>query len=156
MTVDARTLREALRRFEHELDRVVPSVLAMSADRIVAHARTTTLFRDRSGNLRRSILRGPITGSFRGDDLAIDLMAGVGLRYGRFVHDGTAPHEIRPRRREALRMVIGGRFVFAKKVNHPGTAPRPFLAVAVAETTPNAERSLAQAIELAAARAGLG
>lgn len=42
-------------------------------------------------------------------------------------HDGTKPHIIRPRRKRALKFQAGGRTVFAKKVNHPGTRANPFL-----------------------------
>ncbi len=45
----------------------------------------------------------------------------------RFVLDGTRPHVIRPRRASALRFELGGRTVFAKKVNHPGTRADNFL-----------------------------
>lgn len=47
--------------------------------------------------------------------------------YAAMVHDGTRPHVIRPRRKRALRFQVGGRIVFATRVNHPGTRPRPFL-----------------------------
>ncbi|WP_326597126.1 hypothetical protein [Streptomyces sp. NBC_01803] len=45
----------------------------------------------------------------------------------RYVLDGTRPHVIRPRRRQALRFEVGGRTVFAAYVRHPGTRPNPFL-----------------------------
>lgn len=47
--------------------------------------------------------------------------------YGKYVHEGTRPHEIRPRRKKALRWATGGGFVFAKSVMHPGTKADPFL-----------------------------
>lgn len=49
----------------------------------------------------------------------------------RFVLDGTKPHVIRPRRASALRFELGGRVVFAKRVNHPGTRANNFLARAL-------------------------
>lgn len=49
-----------------------------------------------------------------------------------FLAEGTRPHIIVPRRKKALRWVSGGKFVFAKKVHHPGTKPDPFLAEAFA------------------------
>ena len=54
-------------------------------------------------------------------------------RYAGFVHEGTRPHVIFPRRARALRFNVAGRTVFAAKVNHPGTKPRPFLREAAAE-----------------------
>jgi hypothetical protein len=44
-----------------------------------------------------------------------------------YVINGTAPHQIRPRTRQALRFTVGGRIVFAKLVNHPGTQADDFL-----------------------------
>lgn len=52
--------------------------------------------------------------------------------YSVFVHQGTAPHVIRPRNASALRFKVGGETVFASSVNHPGTRARPFLTNAVA------------------------
>lgn len=57
--------------------------------------------------------------------------------YGKYVEFGTPPHVIRPKNRKALkfetnrkqRLEEGGKpnEVFAKKVNHPGTRPQPFI-----------------------------
>lgn len=49
------------------------------------------------------------------------------VKYAPYVHDGTRPHVIRPRRRRALKFNVGGQVVFAQSVNHPGTRSRPFL-----------------------------
>lgn len=46
--------------------------------------------------------------------------------YARFVADGTRPHTIRPRTARALRFQVGGKTVFAMRVNHPGTQPNPW------------------------------
>ncbi|MEU0272273.1 hypothetical protein [Streptomyces sp. NPDC006307] len=51
----------------------------------------------------------------------------------RFVLDGTRRHVIRPRRAKALAFDMGGRRVFAKRVNHPGTKANNFLAEALRE-----------------------
>jgi hypothetical protein len=48
-------------------------------------------------------------------------------RYARWVHDGTRPHVIVPRRARVLRFEVGGRTVFARRVNHPGYRGNPFL-----------------------------
>jgi len=52
--------------------------------------------------------------------------------YSIYVHQGTAPHVIRPRNASALKFEAGGRTIFASSVRHPGTRPRPFLTNAVA------------------------
>ena len=44
-----------------------------------------------------------------------------------YVINGTRPHQIRPRTRQALRFTVDGRIVFAKLVNHPGTSPNDFM-----------------------------
>ena len=48
-------------------------------------------------------------------------------KYGAFVHEGTRPHTIFPKERKSLRFVKGGKFMFAKHVNHPGTHKDQFL-----------------------------
>jgi len=47
--------------------------------------------------------------------------------YAQFVSSGTRPHVILPKRGKALRFVIAGRTVFARRVNHPGTRANPYL-----------------------------
>lgn len=155
MRVEVEALRAALRRVEIELDRAAPHALSMIADHVVNEARRTTLFRDRTGLLRRSILRGPISGSFSSGTLAIDTMAGIGAHYGIFVHDGTRAHVIEPSRRKALRFVSGGGFIFSRRVQHPGTRPRPFIQEAVRASSAFASRTLSQAMQLAFARGGV-
>ena len=60
--------------------------------------------------------------------------------YAKFVHDGTKPHVIRPKTEGGvLAFMIGGRTVFAKKVNHPGTKANPFLQKGVDKTDLGAE-----------------
>jgi hypothetical protein len=54
--------------------------------------------------------------------------------YALDVHQGTPPHRIEPRNASVLRFEVGGETVFSAYVNHPGTAPRPFLAEGAAES----------------------
>jgi hypothetical protein len=51
-------------------------------------------------------------------------------KYAAAVHDGVGPHTIRARRGRVLRFSVGGRTVFARSVNHPGTRGNPWLATA--------------------------
>ncbi|WP_280420641.1 HK97 gp10 family phage protein [Nocardia carnea] len=55
--------------------------------------------------------------------------------HAKWVHDGTRPHVILPRRAKALKFQAGGRTVFAARVNHPGTRGTRFLAKAVEDET---------------------
>lgn len=43
-----------------------------------------------------------------------------------FMERGTPPHSIVPKGSSVLRFKAGGRLVFARRVDHPGTRPAPF------------------------------
>lgn len=47
-----------------------------------------------------------------------------------FVDRGTKAHDIRPRRRQALRFEVGSQTIFAKKVHRKRMARRPFISAA--------------------------
>lgn len=47
--------------------------------------------------------------------------------YANYVTSGTRPHVILPKRGKALKFMIAGKAVFARRVNHPGTRPNPYL-----------------------------
>lgn len=49
------------------------------------------------------------------------------INYSMFVEHGTKPHIIEPKNKKALRWVSGSKFIFAKKVHHPGYKGDPFL-----------------------------
>jgi hypothetical protein len=78
----------------------------------------------RTGNLRSS--QGPPTIEIRGGKLvAVEVNT---ASYARALHDGSRPHEIRPRRRAWLTgWSYGGAPVFTKVVHHPGTRAKPWL-----------------------------
>jgi len=52
---------------------------------------------------------------------------GSSVRYALAHHQGTRPHQIRPRKGKALRFRIAGKVTFAARVNHPGTRPNHYL-----------------------------
>lgn len=74
------------------------------------------------GNLRQSI-RSQMIGTASG-------MVEVGVNYAGYVHEGTRPHQIRVKNKRSLANRRSGQF-FGRVVNHPGTAPNPFLQRAV-------------------------
>lgn len=84
----------------------------------------STLFKDRTGELRGTTDIVD-TGAFK---KRLIMRAPHAL----FINEGTKPHVILPKNVPFLRFVVGGRVVFAKKVNHPGTAKRPVLENAAA------------------------
>lgn len=49
-----------------------------------------------------------------------------------FVHWGTRPHKIAPKKKGVLRWGAGGIFHFARSVNHPGNKPDPWMTRAAA------------------------
>jgi hypothetical protein len=57
----------------------------------------------------------------------------VDVPYAIHHHEGTEAHVIVPRRARALRFVVAGRTVFAKRVMHPGTKPNRYLTEALDE-----------------------
>lgn len=77
----------------------------------------------KSGDLRRSI-RGGLTSS---QALSAEGEVVAEAPYASYVEEGTEPHTILPRNASALRFEVGGKTVFAKSVNHPGTKPNDFV-----------------------------
>jgi hypothetical protein len=52
--------------------------------------------------------------------------------YAGYIDEGTKPHLIRARNAQTLAFRAGGQTIFRRAVNHPGTQPRPFKALAMA------------------------
>lgn len=65
-----------------------------------------------TGRLRQSIVVEETKGGF---------IIGTNVSYAEYVELGTRPHIIRPVNKQALKFKIGGKTIFAKSVNHPGT-----------------------------------
>lgn len=106
----SRTIRGASRR---ELETAARQVLNRA--KVLAPVDT--------GRLRASIrIEARRTATLRSK-----FVIGSDVFYAPYVNDGTRPHIIRPRTKQALRFRVGGRTVFAKVVHHPGTRARPFL-----------------------------
>jgi len=56
--------------------------------------------------------------------------------YGEIVEFGSLPHVIRPKNKSSLKFNTPEGTVFAKKVNHPGTTPQPFIRRAMQRKLP--------------------
>lgn len=97
------------------------------AGRVVPNARGRVNVR--SGELRDSIGHTPARAV--GTQARTEVFARA--EHAIWIHEGTRPHEIRPRRAKALRFTIGTRVVFARRVWHPGTTANPFLRDAIRE-----------------------
>lgn len=77
------------------------------------------------------VLASPVnTGRLRNSIKVVPSENGITIwmvDYGLFVEFGTPPHIIEPNSKKSLKFKGKGGQVFAKKVNHPGTRPNPFI-----------------------------
>lgn len=55
-------------------------------------------------------------------------------KYSADIEYGTGVHEITPKTAQALHFKVDGKNVFAKRVFHPGTKPKPVMRTAASET----------------------
>lgn len=104
---------------------------------------TTIRVDDRAKQYLSGVMAKVRTGNLRSSQSSrVEVTAGriVGVvensaSYAAAVHNGTAPHEIRPRsgNRVLTGWVFDGQPVFTPVVHHPGTKARPFLAQALAD-----------------------
>lgn len=117
-------------KLQEVLKRGVDSLMTEAAER----ARGAS-FTDRSGDTRRSIEGGILTAETTDTQITGYVKAGGAAR---FIDGGTVPHPIEaksargPRGRLRFETQAGG-VVFAKKVNHPGTKPNPFITTAMSQ-----------------------
>lgn len=111
-----------LARVQADMLASVRQVLGQLAALAVAHARSTTTFKDRTGKLRGSITRGQ-----KGTWALFVKAGGKDAPYARFIEAGSKAHEIKARRANFLRFEQGGDVVFRKRVWHPGTKAARFM-----------------------------
>ncbi len=150
--VDVEAVVKAVDRARDNLARNVPLALQLSADLVAGQAKTVHDYTDRSGMLTNSIAPDMVEGTFEGGNLSVVVAAGAA--YGLFVEKGTRPHTIKPRYRRMLRWPAEGGFVFARKVRHPGTEPRHFLANALEAKVRDIDEAMQDATMLSFAQAG--
>ena len=120
---------EGLKKLNRRLDAISNGSHILKAIQLQAVREAKELVPRQTGYLARSIGPGSLTRS-----VAI-VHASAG--YAAFVELGTRPHVITPRRAKVLawgtnnrlsgRPRSGSGMVFARRVNHPGTKPQPFL-----------------------------
>lgn len=75
-----------------------------------------------SGALRRSLtMRQGLTGRYQ------YVSVGSNLSYAELHHEGSKPHDISGGVGRIMRFNVGGKVVYARKVEHPGTKPNKYL-----------------------------
>lgn len=128
-----------------EFESLATEALFDVADDAVDLAQRTTLFKNRTGELRKHIDWVPNDTSSNVLSVALRAVA----EHASYVHDGTPAHTISGRNGGMLRFQINGRWVSKRSVQHPGTTARPFLQNAADA----AQSPLAQRLEQAASEA---
>lgn len=87
-------------------------------------------FKNQSGDLRRSIV-GRVESAERG-------VVSTDIPYAEYVEYGTRPHTITPKNGKYLAFKgRSGNMVFAKKINHPGSRPYPYMQPALDDNQDN-------------------
>lgn len=109
---------ESIRNQFAKLGKAPEQALAATAVKIEEYIDTQLAVHAKTGALERSLGKKRIPFGWEiGHDSRV-------APYARFVHDGTRPHLILPKKKKALRWASDGKFFFSKKgVRHPGTKP---------------------------------
>lgn len=137
MKVDVQVTGAAAVRAELQRIGSLPSkALAAAAVDVEDLAEDSAAVHNKTGRLVRSLVRQRDgAGWLIGHD-------GQHAPHALFVHWGTKPHKIAPKRKKALRWAAGGVFAFAKGVNHPGYKGDPYFVRAAREAPALFERHL--------------
>lgn len=150
ITLDLSELRRAAARAPHVLSAACARIVKAACEEGADEARKNHGYKDRSGNLTKSI-RGELVFATVGEAEGEIVAGGKDAPYAVFVEAGTKPHEIRPklgreeagpvgpgqsrsRRKQGKAMLAwqgpSGDWRFAKRVKHPGTRPYGFMGAA--------------------------
>jgi HK97 gp10 family phage protein len=138
-------LRTAFREAEREVTKGIVDAVGNAVKEGADYAKRVHVYQDRTGDLTRSI-HGEI------QTAGIDHVEGQiksDASYASYVEDGTQAHVIEPKRAKALAWEGSDGPRFARRVNHPGTRPHPFMGPALQQ----AERTLVREGEVAVASA---
>ncbi len=122
-TINESEFRARLAQADRQMAVELRDSVKDACDEGAQEARDTHQYKDRSGTLTASIDSKLLVS---GPDVAMGEMTAK-APYASHVEGGTEPHVILPKNGTFLRFVVGGRTVFARKVNHPGTKPHPFM-----------------------------
>jgi hypothetical protein len=119
MPIDGQAFLADLKILENDILGHVKSAVERAVDETIKHAKATTLFTDRTGFLRRSIVGWTLDNVGEASAMA---------SYAHYINAGTKPHIIRGN--PFLTFVWNGEKMSFRSVQHPGTAPREFMDLA--------------------------
>lgn len=145
LSIEVNGVQAVVARFENysvrtrlEISKALRGIAMDFQERVVTDKLSGGMVKRQTGNLAGSV-RWQVDDT--GDPMEATMSAGgVGSKapYAKYVEYGTAPHQILPRKPggvlawkanswNVFGVELGGGWVFAKKVNHPGTWERPFM-----------------------------
>jgi hypothetical protein len=124
IAVDVSGVKAALDRYLYDLKDASGQAMdvALKAAEKYARFKVQAQTKRRTGELSDKITGVKIS-PFRGRLYSL-------AKHSVFIEEGTKPHGIRARDARALRFTMGGASIYARRVHHPGTEPRPFMAPA--------------------------
>lgn len=102
--------------------------------RVRRHTKTGRMENNLTQRVNKRALEGEV---YISDDGMLTDWNGKPTNYALFVHFGSKPHVIEPKKKKALRWSSVNGFVYAKKINHPGYRGDPFMYDASRETFNN-------------------
>lgn len=144
---DKEKLFAAMAKFPVATKKNVNMALKIGARDIQTDARQNHRFVSRSGNAERSIET-----EYHPQILTAKVGIDKGVaKYGAILHDGTPAHVIKAKNGKTLRFVgKNGRFVYRKRIKHPGTKPDRFIHQASFRNTRRVNDLIHNAIEKSA------
>lgn len=149
---DAAAVLRAMERAPNSTAEEMRRALLESCRLVQQGAREKHRFRTKTGMLERAVDYHVDGNKCEG---IIEIDSGV-APYGKWVHGGTRPHVIVPKDKHSLRWAgAGNKFIFAKKVHHPGTEKDEFLYEAAERSRVEINAIFARHIDKATKEAGL-
>lgn len=144
---DARDLAKVLGTTIKSIQKGLPTVTLNVANYIRSEAKLNAQkviysIANKSGYKRT----GKLLQSITAERVGADARATVGVKYGEVLEKGSRPHLIKPKNGKMLVFTVGGKKVFAKSVNHPGSKPRPYFYPAIESAKSNLNQLVAEVI----------
>lgn len=121
--VDTRDVTNWLQQYGSRLRRKTVEAMRISLRDVQERARAKHDFTTRTGDAERSIEASDVKVS----GTSISGEVGTTREITVYLHQGTKPHDILPRKKTVLRWNNGSEFIFARRVHHPGTKEDPFI-----------------------------